>query len=55
MMLALSQSCRIDRLSYELCRASDMDSVRQRLIDFCGGGLQNMIDSAVARSQELRL
>jgi AcrR family transcriptional regulator len=52
MMLALSESCRIDRLSYGLCRGSDMDSVRERLIDFCAGGFQNMVDSAVARSQE---
>lgn len=53
MMLALSESCRVDRLSYELCRASDMDSVRQRLIDFCAGGFQNMVDCAVARSQRI--
>lgn len=52
MMLALSESCRVDRLSYGLCRGSDMDSVRERLIDFCAGGLQNMVESALARSQE---
>lgn len=51
MMLALSESCRVDRLSYGLCRGSDMDSVRERLIDFCAGGFQNMIDTAVLRSQ----
>lgn len=48
MMLALSESCRVDRLSYELCRGSDMGSVRERLIDFCSGGFQNMVESAVA-------
>lgn len=52
MMLALSESCRVDRLSYGLCRGSDMDSVRERLIDFCAGGFQDMVDSAAARSQE---
>jgi len=52
MMLALSDSCRVDRLSYELCRGSDMDSVRERLIDFCAGGYQNMVEAALARSQE---
>ncbi len=52
MMLALSESCRVDRLSFGLCRASDMDNVRERLIDYCAGGFQYMVESAVARSRE---
>jgi AcrR family transcriptional regulator len=54
MMLALSESCRVDRLSYGLCRGSDMDNVRERLIDFCAGGFQNMVGSAGVRNQECK-
>jgi AcrR family transcriptional regulator len=50
MMLALSESCRVDRLSYDLCKGSDMDSVRSRLIDFCAGGFEAMVNKAVALS-----
>lgn len=47
MMLALSESCRVDRLSYGLCRGDDMNSIRERLIAFCAGGFETMLGSAI--------
>jgi len=45
MMLALSETERVDRLSGGLCQARDLDAVRQRLLDFCAGGILTMIDA----------
>ncbi len=47
MMLALSESCRVDRLSYGLCRGSDMNGVRERLILFCAGGFEAAVGAAL--------
>ena len=49
MMLALSETERVDRLSSGLCRARDLDAVRQRLVTYCAGGIRAMAESA-ARS-----
>ncbi len=43
MMLALSETERVDRLSAGLCHAKDLDAVRGRLIDYCAGGLLAMV------------
>ncbi len=43
MMLALSETERVDRLSEGLCHAKDLDSVRPRLVNYCAGGLLAMV------------
>ena len=43
MMLALSETERVDRLSTGLCHAKDLDAVRARLINYCAGGLLAMV------------
>ena len=43
MMLALSGTERVDRLSEGLCRAKDLEAARMRLINYCGGGLLAMV------------
>ncbi len=43
MMLALSETERVDRLSDGLCRAKDLDAVRSRLLNYCAGGLLAMV------------
>jgi AcrR family transcriptional regulator len=43
MMLALSGTERVDRLSDGLCRAKDLDAVRLRLLNYCAGGFLAMI------------
>jgi AcrR family transcriptional regulator len=43
MMLALSGTERVDRLSEGLCRAKDLDAVRLRLINYCAGGFLAMV------------
>jgi AcrR family transcriptional regulator len=43
MMLALSETERIDRLSDGLCRAKDLDAVRTRLVNYCAGGFLAMV------------
>jgi AcrR family transcriptional regulator len=43
MMLALSGTERVDRLSAGLCRAKDLEAARMRLINYCGGGLLAMV------------
>jgi len=43
MMLALSGTERVDRLSEGLCRAKDLDAVRLRLISYCAGGFLAMV------------
>jgi AcrR family transcriptional regulator len=43
MMLALSGTERVDRLSEGMCRAKDLEAVRLRLINYCGGGLLAMV------------
>jgi len=43
MMLALSGTERVDRLSDGLCRAKDLEAARMRLINYCGGGLLAMV------------
>lgn len=39
MMLALSETGRIDQLSEGLCRSTDLEAVRARLYDYCAGGI----------------
>jgi AcrR family transcriptional regulator len=43
MMLALSGTERVDRLSHGLCRAKDLNAVRLRLLNYCAGGFLAMI------------
>jgi hypothetical protein len=43
MMLALSETERVDRLSAGLCRAKDLDAVRLRLLNYCAGGFLAMV------------
>jgi AcrR family transcriptional regulator len=43
MMLALSETERVDRLSGGLCRAKDLEAVRDRLIRYCAGGIESLV------------
>ena len=43
MMLALSETGRIDQLSDGLCRSSDLDAVRSRLFRYCAAGFEAVI------------
>lgn len=43
MMLALSGTERVDRLSDGLCRAKDLEAARLRLLNYCAGGFLAMI------------
>ncbi|WP_424443939.1 TetR/AcrR family transcriptional regulator [Phenylobacterium hankyongense] len=43
MMLALSETGRIDQLSDGLCRSSDMQAVRARLFAYCAAGIQEVV------------
>ena len=43
MMLALSETERVDRLSAGLCHSKDLDAVRTRLLNYCSGGLIAMV------------
>ncbi|MFC3069682.1 TetR/AcrR family transcriptional regulator [Phenylobacterium soli] len=43
MMLALSETGRIDQLSDGLCRSNDMEAVRARLFAYCAAGLEEII------------
>jgi len=43
MMLALSGTERVDRLSGGLCRAKDLNAARVRLLNYCAGGFLAMI------------
>lgn len=43
MMLALSETGRIDQLSDGLCRSSDLEAVRARLYAYCAAGLQEIV------------
>lgn len=43
MMLALSGTERVDRLSAGLCRAKDLEAVRLRLLNYCAGGFLAMV------------
>jgi AcrR family transcriptional regulator len=43
MMLALSGTERLDRLSAGLCRAKDLHSARLRLLNYCAGGFLAMV------------
>jgi len=42
MMLALSETGRIDQLSDGLCRSSDLEAVRARLYAYCAAGIQEI-------------
>lgn len=46
MMLALSETERVDRLSEGLCHARDLEAVRGRLLKFCAGGFVAMVGKA---------
>lgn len=43
MMLALSETGRIDQLSDGLCRSTDLEAVRARLYAYCAAGLQEVV------------
>lgn len=43
MMLALSETGRIDQLSDGACRSSDLEAVRARLYAFCAGGFEAVV------------
>ncbi|WP_375269835.1 TetR family transcriptional regulator [Phenylobacterium sp.] len=43
MMLALSETGRIDQLSEGLCRSSDLQAVRERLFTYCAAGLESVV------------
>ena len=49
MMLALSETGRIDQLSDGLCRSSDLEAVRKRLYAYCAAGLQAVIAGPPAK------
>jgi AcrR family transcriptional regulator len=42
MMLALSETGRIDQLSDGLCRSNDLEAVRARLYAYCAAGIQEI-------------
>jgi len=43
MMLALSETGRIDQLSDGLCHSDDMDAVRARLYAYCAAGIREVV------------
>lgn len=43
MMLALSETGRIDQLSGGLCRSTDLEAVRARLFDYCAAGFEAIV------------
>lgn len=43
MMLALSETGRIDQLSEGLCRSTDLEAVRARLFDYCAAGIEAVV------------
>ena len=43
MMLALSETERVDCLSGDLCAAKDLGAVRERLIAYCAGGFDSVV------------
>jgi hypothetical protein len=43
MMLALSETGRIDQLSDGLCRSTDLESVRARLYAYCAAGIEEVV------------
>lgn len=43
MMLALSETGRIDQLSGGLCRSTDLEAVRSRLFDYCAAGFEAIV------------
>ena len=46
MMLSLAETERVDHLSDGLCRAKDLDAVRDRLVRFCVGGFESVMRTA---------
>ena len=46
MMLALSETGRIDQLSDGLCHSSDLEAVRARLFSYCAAGFEAVIAKA---------
>jgi len=46
MMLALSETGRIDQLSDGLCRSSDLEAVRARLYAYCAAGFEAVVVQA---------
>lgn len=46
MMLALSETGRIDQLSDGLCRSSDLEAVRARLYAYCAAGFEAVVAPA---------
>ncbi len=43
MMLALSETGRIDQLSDGLCRSTDLEAVRARLFAYCAAGIEEVV------------
>ncbi len=48
MMMALAETDRVDRLSDGLCRAKDIAAMRRRLLDYCAGGVLQMVRARVS-------
>lgn len=49
MMLALSETGRIDQLSEGLCRSTDLAAVRARLFDYCAAGFEAIVGTSASR------
>ena len=47
MMLTLSETGRIDHLSGDLCRSTDLEAVRQRLYAWCAAGLREVVSRQI--------
>jgi len=52
MMLAVSETGRIDQLSEGLCRSTDLAAVRERLFDYCAAGFEAIVEAAARRRSD---
>ena len=43
LLVAVSETGRIDQLSQGLCRSTDMAAVRARLFAYCAAGIQDVV------------
>ena len=49
--LTFAETGRIDKLSGGVCRASDLDSVHERLVPFCAAGFRALSERSVSRGK----
>jgi AcrR family transcriptional regulator len=49
--LSFAKTGRIDKLSGGLCKASDLDSVHERLVPFCAAGFRALCERGVPRTK----